>query len=163
MSSKDLPLTPEPAQTYEFGPYRLDPAERILLRNGEPVTLSPKVFDTLLVFVKRTGQVLDKTELIREIWPDTFVDEANLAVNISTLRKILGDRTDGGNYIETVPRRGYRFVSGAREQSANDAVVIPFPPATDEQQSSEAVADTESQKAIDNKLKGISLTPLTWI
>src|SRR5882724_152534 len=164
MSSKDLPLIPEPAHTYEFGPYRLDPAERVLLRNGEPVMLSPKVFDTLLVFVKRTGQVLDKPELMREIWPETYVDEANLAVNISTLRKVLGDRPDGGNYIETVPRRGYRFVIGVKEKSANDAVVIPFPAAQEEQISTdEQKVPVPNQTDLDKRLKSVSLTPLEWL
>ena len=167
MSSKDLPLIPEPAQTYQFGPYRLDAGERVLLRNGEPVTLSPKVFDTLLVFLKHTGQVLDKPELMREIWPETFVEEANLAVNISTLRKILGDRPDGGSYVETVPRRGYRFIAGTKGE--NDAVVIPFPPAQPESAPLDlpevSVSNQSASSGMDDEagLKTISLTPLTWI
>jgi DNA-binding winged helix-turn-helix (wHTH) protein/TolB-like protein len=96
---------------YEFDSFRLDPHERVLLRNGEMVQLTPKAFETLLVLIENSNRVLEKEELMKRIWPDTFVEEANLAVNISLLRKALGERPGGGQYIETVPRRGYRFVA----------------------------------------------------
>ena len=102
------------ARYYEFGPFRLDAEDRTLWREGDPVPLTPKAFDTLLVFVRNTTQVLTKEFLLESIWPDTFVEEANLAVNVSLLRKTLGERADGGQYIETVPRRGYRFAPGVR-------------------------------------------------
>ena len=70
-------------QFYEFGPFRLDPTERLLLRGGEPVPLTPKAFETLLVLVKNSGHILDKDELMKILWPDTIVEEANLTVNIS--------------------------------------------------------------------------------
>ena len=95
---------------YEFDSFRLDPHERMLLRNGEMVQLTPKAFETLLVLIENSNRVLEKEELMKRIWPDTFVEEANLAVNISLLRKALGERPGGGQYIETVTRRGYRFV-----------------------------------------------------
>ncbi len=99
---------------YEFDNYRVDLEQRILLREGEIVSLTPKAFDTLLVFVGKSQHVLEKDTLLQLIWPDTFVEEANLAVNVSLLRKVLGGRTDGGQYIETVPRRGYRFAASVR-------------------------------------------------
>jgi DNA-binding winged helix-turn-helix (wHTH) protein/Tfp pilus assembly protein PilF len=99
---------------YEFGPFRLDPEERLLLRNQELVTLTPKAFDTLVVLIENSGRLLEKDDLMRAVWPDTFVDENTLTSNISTLRKALGQR-NGDQYIETIPKRGYRFVAEVRE------------------------------------------------
>ncbi|MFP5260274.1 MAG: winged helix-turn-helix domain-containing tetratricopeptide repeat protein [Blastocatellia bacterium] len=96
---------------YEFGPYQLDSAERLLLRNGKPVPLTPKSFETLRVLVQNSGRVLDKGILMQKVWPDSFVEEATLAQNIFTLRKILGEPSEAHQYIETVPRRGYRFAA----------------------------------------------------
>src|SRR5262245_27756670 len=101
-------------QIYEFGPYRLDAAERLLLRDGEVVPLQPKVFDLLLALVERHGRLLEKDELMRLVWPDTIVEEANLANNISLLRRALGEGENGRLCIETVPKLGYRFVSLVR-------------------------------------------------
>ena len=100
---------------YEFGPFRLDEAEHLLLRDGEAVPLTPKAFDLLLALVERHGHLLEKDELLKRIWPDTFVEEANLASNISQLRKAMGDGENGHRYIETAPKRGYRFVASVRE------------------------------------------------
>jgi len=99
---------------YEFGPYRLDVAEQRLLRNGQLVPLPPKVFDTLLMLVERGGRMIEKDELMTRLWPDTFVGEAALARNISDLRKALGEGPGGQKYIETVPKRGYRFMAGVK-------------------------------------------------
>ena len=99
---------------HEFGPFLLDVAEQILLRDGRPVSLKPKLFDLLLVLVENNGHVLDKNELMNEVWPDTFVEENNLTVSIFALRKVLGDHHNNHSYIETVPRRGYRFVAQVR-------------------------------------------------
>jgi DNA-binding winged helix-turn-helix (wHTH) protein/Tol biopolymer transport system component len=96
---------------YEFGPFRLDEAEHLLLRDGESVPLTPKAFDLLLALVERHGHLLEKDELLKKVWPDTFVEEANLASNISQLRKAMGDGENGQRYIETAPKRGYRFVA----------------------------------------------------
>jgi len=109
---------------YEFGPYRLDLEERLLMRDGSPVSLTPKAFDTLLVLIENSGRVLEKEEMMRQVWPDTFVEEANLAVNISLLRKSLGNRADGGAYIETLPRRGYRFAARVREVTEEQPEMI---------------------------------------
>ena len=102
---------------YEFGPFRLDATERVLARGGETVRLTPKEFETLLALVRNSGHLMTKGELLKEVWPDTFVEEATLAQNIFTLRKALGRGAPegAGQYIETVPRRGYRFVAGVRE------------------------------------------------
>src|SRR5215210_2351604 len=99
---------------YEFGEFLLDETERCLLRKGTPVSLTPKAFDTLLVLVKRGGHVVEKDEMLKEVWPDTFVEEATLAQNIFTLRKALGQAKEGDLYIETVPKRGYRFVADVK-------------------------------------------------
>ncbi len=102
---------------YTFGPFTLDEAERVLMCADEPVALTPKALETLLVLVKTPGQVHEKEDLLSRIWPDTFVEEANLAVNISTLRKVLGETPEGSQYIETVPRRGYRFAAEVKKSS----------------------------------------------
>ncbi len=96
---------------FEFGPFRVDVAERHVLRGGTPVPLTPKAFDTLLVLLRNRGRLVTKQELLRQIWPDTFVEESSLTFNISTLRKVLGQRRGVAAYIETVPRHGYRFIA----------------------------------------------------
>lgn len=100
---------------YEFGPFRLDAGERTLLRDGEPVALPPKDVEMLLVLVENVGRLLEKDELMRLVWSDSFVEEANLSHHVFTLRKALGDEKGESKYIETVPRRGYRFVARVRE------------------------------------------------
>jgi DNA-binding winged helix-turn-helix (wHTH) protein/TolB-like protein/Tfp pilus assembly protein PilF len=105
-----------PKHIYSFGPFRLDAAERLLLQAGKPISITPKVFDLLLVLVKHQGRLLEKDELMRAVWPDTIVEEANLSANISILRKALGDGINGQSLIETVPKRGYRFTAPVREE-----------------------------------------------
>src|SRR5919197_6503319 len=100
---------------YEFGPFRIDTAERLLLREGTPVPLTPKAFETLLRLIQNSGHVVEKDELMREVGPDTYVEEANLTQNVFTLRKVLGEGRGGRQYIETVPRRGYRFTAAVKE------------------------------------------------
>ena len=101
---------------YEFGLFRIDVAERVLFREGLAVSLTPKAFDTLLALVETPGRILEKDELMKRVWPDTIVEENNLTQNISSLRKALGQNTDERTYIETIPRRGYRFVATVRER-----------------------------------------------
>jgi len=108
----------QPQHIYEFGPFRLDAAEHHLLRDGEAVPLTPKAFDLLLALVEQHGHLLEKEELLKNVWPDTFVEENNLTSNISQLRKALGGGENGQRYIETVPKRGYRFVASVREGDA---------------------------------------------
>ena len=96
---------------YEFGSYQLDAVERVLLRADQPVILPPKDLETLLVLVERAGHIVEKEELLEKVWPGVFVEEGNLARHIFNLRKVLGDTADGRKYIETIPKRGYRFVA----------------------------------------------------
>ena len=108
---------------YEFGPFRLDATERLLLRDEQHIPLTPKAFETLLVLVEHGGHVIDKDELMKKVWPNTFVEEVNLAKNVSSLRKIL-DSEQSEHYIETIPKRGYRFVAGVREVWAEEPAQI---------------------------------------
>jgi len=100
---------------YAFGPFRLDSENRVLVRDGTPVPLAPKVAETLLLLVESAGRLVDKDELIKRVWPDAFVEEGNLNKNIFVLRKLLGEWDGGREYIETVPKRGYRFVAPVNE------------------------------------------------
>lgn len=110
----------DPQLFYEFGPFRLDVRERLLFRAGVMVPLTPKTFDTLLELVENSGRLVEKDELMKHLWPDTFVEEANLAHHISQLRKVFEDGTNGNKYIQTVPRRGYRWVAAVKEFREND-------------------------------------------
>jgi TolB-like protein/DNA-binding winged helix-turn-helix (wHTH) protein/Tfp pilus assembly protein PilF len=102
-------------QLYEFGPFRLDPAEHTLLRGGRPIPLRPKVFDILLVLVENHGHLVEKEALMNSVWTEQFVEEGNINKNISMLRRALGEADNGQHFIETVPKRGYRFVADVRE------------------------------------------------
>ena len=112
-------MNSQPQQRYEFGPFRLDISEHSLLRDGQVVPLEPKVFDLLKVLVQNDGRLLQKDELLKEVWPDSFVEEGNLNRNISILRKALGEDSSGKPYIETVPKRGYRFVASVKKIDGN--------------------------------------------
>jgi serine/threonine protein kinase/DNA-binding winged helix-turn-helix (wHTH) protein/class 3 adenylate cyclase len=100
---------------YEFAPFRLDPVERLLWKGELPMSLTPKAFDTLVVLVENNRHVMTKEELLETIWPDTYVEETNLAQHISMLRRVLGEKPDGGQFIETVPKRGYRFIATVKK------------------------------------------------
>jgi DNA-binding winged helix-turn-helix (wHTH) protein/tetratricopeptide (TPR) repeat protein len=108
---------------YDFDRFRLNAKERLLLRDGKPVSLTIKAFEVLLTLVQNRGRLIEKEELIKKVWQDTAVEEGNLTVNISVLRKALGEGTDGRRYIETVPRKGYRFIAVVREISDFEAGV----------------------------------------
>jgi Tol biopolymer transport system component/DNA-binding winged helix-turn-helix (wHTH) protein len=109
---------------YEFGEFVLEPESRKLLRNGKPVPLTPKALDTLLILVRNSGQIVSKEALLNQIWPDAFVEEATLSQNIFTIRRALGQRPDGAQFIETVPKYGYRFVAPLREANTNGEVIL---------------------------------------
>ena len=94
---------------YRFGEFTVDADQKVLLRNGTPLPLAPKIFDTLLILVENAGRIVEKDALMNRLWPDTFVEEANLTFNIQQLRKTLGDNAPKPVFIETVARRGYRF------------------------------------------------------
>ena len=129
---------------YEFGPFRLIPEERQLLREGQLVQLTPKSFDLLVVLVENSGHLLDKGELMKRIWPDSFVEEANLSVKMSALRRALGEDPSEHQYIETVPRQGYRFVASVKECWDN-ATASSTREISDENSDSTVLADGEGQ------------------
>jgi DNA-binding winged helix-turn-helix (wHTH) protein/tetratricopeptide (TPR) repeat protein len=112
-------MRPRPRHSYEFGRFRLDMDERVLLRDGEVVALTQKAFDVLLALVERSGHIVEKEELMQKVWPDHFVEEGNLTQNIYTLRKILDKREDGQPYIQTIQRRGYRFTGEVKDNGDN--------------------------------------------
>src|SRR5262245_23710168 len=105
-------------RVFEFGNFILAPRERLLLRGGEPVPLTPKAFDLLVVLVNRSGHLVTKGDLLREVWPDTLVEEVNLTVNISALRKVLDWNRKEAGMIQTVPTHGYRFVGAVMARDA---------------------------------------------
>lgn len=109
---------------YEFGPFRVDPTKRLLLRDGTPQPLTPKAFDILLVLVRQDGQVIEKDDLMRAVWPDTVVEENNLTRNISALRKALGEGPQDHSYVVTVPGRGYSFVAGVKDVADEPAALL---------------------------------------
>ncbi|HXG66709.1 MAG TPA: winged helix-turn-helix domain-containing protein [Blastocatellia bacterium] len=133
---------------YEFGPFQFDAARRLLLREGQAVPLTNKAVETLALLVQNSGRVVEKDELLREVWPDTFVEEGSLSRNISVLRKTLGEGPTDHQYIQTIPKRGYRFVANVKEiieeaapsgeaiekvpDGENPAAVVPPPPAVAE-------------------------------
>ena len=103
---------------------RVDASERILFKENREVPLTPKVFDTLLVLLENSSHVLTKKELMQQVWPDSFVEENNLAQNISILRKALGAGKEGEHYIQTVPKRGYRFVADVRSTGDEESLIV---------------------------------------
>lgn len=123
-------MSQQATDLYEFGPFRIDTRNRLLFRDNQPIPLKPKVVDTLLLLIENSGRVLEKDELIQKLWPDTFVEEANLTQNIYVLRKALNSGTDSENYIETIPRRGYRFAGEVRKIAAEQTSAVAAPPAS---------------------------------
>src|ERR1700734_3718939 len=135
--SKEYPKTSKPLEInhlYVFSRFRLDPENHLLESEGIPIPLTPKVFEILLVLVQNGNRLTTKEELMRKVWPDSFVEEANLTVNISALRRNLGETPEGQQYIETVPKKGYRFavpvsqVSGNNHAAGPPLVAGPNPP-----------------------------------
>ena len=113
-------------RNFEFGPFRIDAVERLLFRGKETIPLTPKVADTLLALLANAGRIVEKDDLMKAVWPDSFVDEGGLARNISALRKALGDGLGEAQYVETIPRRGYRFIGALKPEPAGE--VFPAPP-----------------------------------
>lgn len=109
---------------YRFGAFTLDTDQRVLFREDKPVSLTPKVFDTLLILVENKGRIVEKDELMSRLWPDTFVEEANLTFNIKQLRRLLGDDARQPVFVETVARRGYRFIANVEELLTDDVAQI---------------------------------------
>lgn len=112
---------------FEFGDFRLEGAERLLTREGRAIPLPPKAFDLLVYLVQNHGRLVTKDQIMQAVWPGSCVEEANLTVTISLLRKALGGKESGSQHIETVPKKGYRFVASVREVDAGAAAVPPAP------------------------------------
>jgi len=132
-------------QYYEFGPFRLAPIEHRLYRNGEIIMLPPKEFDLLLLLVQNPGQVMNRENLIKALWPNTVVEEANLNVHISALRKALAERSGEQHYIETLPRLGYRFIAPVTEVNGT------------------ATLSSDSQLLVENGAGGLKQNPVTTV
>ena len=123
-------MKPAGRTTYEFGPFRIDQAERLLRSGPNVVPLPPKALETLMVLLESAGQAVEKEVLIKSVWPDTFVEEGVLTQNISLLRKTLNE-TPQSRYIETIPKRGYRFVAQVSVNSPSESkerslIVLPL-------------------------------------
>lgn len=116
-------MRPKTGHVYEFGDFRLDPGEKILLRESHRVSLTPKVFDTLVALVENAGHLVEKEVLIQKVWQESFVEEGNLTFNIKMLRKALDDDANHPRFIETVPKRGYRFIAAVKEVVSEPRVV----------------------------------------
>src|SRR4051812_9949683 len=114
------------SRTYRFGPFQFDAGTRLLLRDGDRVALPPKALDLLTVLIERPRELVDKDELIQRVWPDTFVEESNLTKNIFLLRKTIGADLQGNSYIETVPKRGYRFIGALDILASEPASVVEY-------------------------------------
>ena len=111
-------------ELYTFGPFRVDPEKEILLRGGERVPLTPKTFQILLILVRHSKEVVTKDDLMKMVWPDTFVEEANLSRSIFMLRKALGETPQDHRYIVTVPGRGYRFAQDVQLVPASEPSIV---------------------------------------
>src|SRR5580658_89895 len=118
------PMTTDPRIVYEFGPFRMDPDKQLLLRENQPIPVTPKAFETLLALVRHSREVVSKEELLKEVWPDSFVEESNLSQNIFLLRKALGDTAENRQYIVTLPGRGYRFAAPVRDVTEQGEALI---------------------------------------
>ena len=119
----DIVIAEHTNPVYEFGPFRLEVREHRLLRGGRPIPLTGKAFDTLRVLVERHGTLVSKRDLMNQVWPETTVEENNLDRNISALRKALGEKATGRQYIETVPRVGYRFIASLSETPREESTM----------------------------------------
>jgi DNA-binding winged helix-turn-helix (wHTH) protein/tetratricopeptide (TPR) repeat protein len=117
-------MNTDPKVVYEFGPFRMDPDKQVLQRDGQLISVTPKTFEMLLVLVRRGREIVSKEELLKEVWPDSFVEEANLSQHIFKLRKALGDSPEGERYIVTLPGRGYRFAVPVRTITEGGDVLI---------------------------------------
>jgi len=136
---------------YEFGSFRLNPADHSLLSAGKPVPLTPKSFEILVMLVERKGSLVTKDELMKRIWPDSFVEEANLSVNVSALRKALGDTPEHQQYIETVPKLGYRFIAPVSTVSTGTSIATIKAPIANEEPMSVLPVETTQPILVETK------------
>src|SRR5205085_7648111 len=146
-------MSEQNTQFYEFGPFRLEPHKRLLFRGQESIKLATKSLDAVLALVERRGQVLEKDELMKRLWPDSYVEEGNLTLNISNLRQALGENPQQHEYIVTVPGRGYQFVARVKELAAEseglagaESVAAPTAVAEDKQEVAHGVTGSSAAK-----------------
>ena len=149
-------------ESYVFGPFCLNPSERALLRQGEPVPLTPKAFEILTVLVRNSGHLVGKEELMREVWPDAFVEEANITQHVSMLRKALDDETEDHHYIETVPRAGYRFVASVRETDSQGLEILQDHVTSSSSSGQELITKAPSDAAEGQGTQQQALTATWW-
>lgn len=138
------PITHEEEGVYRFDAFHLDPTRRLLLKEGQVVQLTPKAFETLLALVRNRGRVMEKDELMQAVWPDTIVEETNLAHNVSALRKLLGQKGGDNRYILTIPGRGYSFVAKVYQKEPGLPPLVAF---VEEQEGRAALALEQVQQA----------------
>ena len=141
---------------YEFGPFRLDPLKRRLLRDGEPLPLTPKAFDTLLALVRQSGKTMEKDDLMKEVWPDAVVEENNLNQSISALRRSLGDSRQESQYIATIPGFGYRFVAEVKRAPFGEVELV-----VDGDQQSRLVVEKEVEQTKDEQIEKPELVAIS--
>src|SRR5208282_147333 len=122
---QDRRMTPQRKRFSDFGPFRMDRQKRLLLHGSETLPLPPKAFEVLLFLVDNRGRVIEKSEFMRAVWPDSFVEEGNLSQNIFLLRKTLGGGQEGQRYILTVAGVGYRFVPEVAEHNEQTSAELP--------------------------------------
>ena len=161
-----------PKVLYEFGPFRVDPDKQVLLRENQPISVTPKTFETLLILIRRSREDVSKDALMSELWPDSFVEESNLKQNIFMLRKALGDTPENRNYIVTLPGKGYRFAAEVRTitQDGEDVIVASRSQMVVEHVSSaptatlagESTAQLECEKLSEAHTKSAGLAP-KWV
>jgi DNA-binding winged helix-turn-helix (wHTH) protein/Tfp pilus assembly protein PilF len=146
-----------PKVLYEFGPFRVDPDKQVLLRENQPVALTPKAFETLLILVRHSREVVSKDDLMKAVWPDAFVEEANLAQNIFLLRRALGDTPEDRRYIVTLPGRGYRFAEEVRTvtQEGEDVLIA--------SRSRSEMAIQHPQSAVSDSLRALPASRSRWV
>src|SRR5262245_10918724 len=135
-------------KAYGFGPYHLDAARRRLRRDGELVQITPKAFDILLELIEGRGEIVDKDDLMKRVWPDSFVEDGNLTYNISMLRKALGERTGEHQYIVTVPGRGYQFVEKVKELTSESEDTVATGHASADSVSLETAVRSQDETAL---------------
>jgi DNA-binding winged helix-turn-helix (wHTH) protein/tetratricopeptide (TPR) repeat protein len=146
---------------YEFGPFRLDLEERLLLQEGQPVPLPPKVFETLVLLVERRGRAMGKEEMMNLLWPERYVEESNLTQNIFMLRKALAEGQSNAQYIETIPKRGYRFVAPVKEIEEEVAASSPPAPTPAEPVAPrEAAAEEEGAARREDRVTSLAVLPM---
>lgn len=149
----------QPMTMFEFDEFRLDVQERLLLRQGEPLHVTPRVFDILLFLLENNGRLVEKNELLDHLWPDSFVEEGVLTRNISDLRKVLGEKTGAHKFIETVPKHGYRFIAAVRVVTNSSDTAS----ATPNQSTIPSAAQTSVLMAFENPRSRLKMNPMLMI